>query len=313
MLRVPFLSLLRKAKPLGHSTASHASSQRPRIASAEGTADQDSDRPGCVEILGGNVWVTKYRLLAGLEILLIARPVGAGGGGDIYCIHACEHGALVKFVLLDLTGHGQERDTIAQAVHRLLHRFGKETQPARLLDLLNQQYDHFALPAIYATAVTAVYEPGRKEFRFANAGQPRPYHWSTGECRWTIVQPAEESDCGLPLGVKTEACYAEESIVLDSGDLLLLSSDALSETRNRHDEFLEPEGVLRLLEESSAEIPRDAALVKFAEAFLRHLEEYCGGKAFDDDLTLLWLRRFPTSGAQGLSKQEHLIGAQRFR
>lgn len=100
----------------------------------------------CVEILGGNVLRTEGFIAGGLEVLLVARPAGAKVGGDIYCIHSCGQGAFVKFVLLDLTGHGQARHAIAQIVHHLLHRFDNEVQPARLLDFLNQQYSHF--PAV---------------------------------------------------------------------------------------------------------------------------------------------------------------------
>jgi serine phosphatase RsbU (regulator of sigma subunit) len=258
----------------------------------------------CVEILGGNVLRTDTLVLGGLEVLLVARPTGAGGGGDIYCIHSCGHGTLTKFVLLDLTGHGQERDTLAQAVHNLLHPYAEETRPARLLELVNQEYDQLALPATLATAISAIYEPSGGEFRFANAGQPRPFQWSAKQRRWRMVQPSEESDCGLPLGVNTEACYMEESILLDVGDLLFLASDGLSETRNRLDEFLKPDGVQTLLEESSSEVSRASSLSGLTAVFLRRIEEFRGDGEFEDDLTLLWLRRLPTNNTKELQNRD---------
>lgn len=252
----------------------------------------------CIEILGGNVFRTETFLSSGLEILLVARPAGGKGGGDVYCIHSCGHGTLAKFVLLDLAGHGQERDAVARSVHTLLHRYGNEVRPAPLLSQLNRRYHAFPFPATYTTAVSAVYEPGRDEFRFSNAGQPRPIHWSAEEGRWSIVQPVEESDCGLPLGVQADACYREENLTIAEGDLLLLTSDGLSEIRNPEDEFLEPEGVLRILDDSVAEVGPRSTLAQLAEVFFRQVAAFQGKNEFEDDVTLLWLRRLPrTAGA----------------
>lgn len=247
----------------------------------------------CIELLGGNVFRTETFLAGGLEILLVARPTGGGGGGDVYCIHSCGHGALAKFVLLDLAGHGQARDTMARSVHTLLHRYSNEIRPSPLLVQLNRHYTGFVLPPIHATAVSAVYEPGTGEFRFANAGQPRPFHWSAGHRRWSVVRPATDSDCGLPLGIQSDGCYTEESFFLGEGDLLLLSSDGLPEMQNSRDEFLEPEGVLKFLEEATHKARPGSTLAELAEPFLRRVEEFRGGKQFEDDTTLLWLRRLP--------------------
>ena len=247
----------------------------------------------CIELLGGNVRHTEELLFGGLEVFLIARPTGGGGGGDIYCIHSCGHGALAKFVLLDVTGHGQARDGVAQVVHNLLHRYDDETQPAHLLELLSQEYDQLAPPNVLTTAVSAAYQPDSGEFRFANAGQPRPLQWSAQRRQWTSVQPTKESDCGLPLGIRPDACYTEESVILAERDVLFLSSDGLTEARNGGDEFLEPEGVVKLLTESTADTSPRATLVEMAAVFLRRLDQFRSGKDFEDDITLLWLRRLP--------------------
>lgn len=265
---------------------------------------QQSAMRGCVEILGGNVSHTEEWIRGGLEALLIARPAGAGGGGDVYCMHSCGHGTLAKFVLLDLTGHGQERDAIARSVHDLLHRYAEETRPARLLELANQEYEKLALPTVLAAAIAAIYEPDGGDFRFANAGQPRPFQWSAKLRQWRMVQPAEESDCGLPLGVEASACYIDEKIVLGIGDMLFLCSDGLSEARNQLDEFLESRGVLRFLEQSTAEMALGSTLAELAAAFFRRVEEFTGNRKFQDDITLLWLRRLPKSAAPALSERK---------
>jgi sigma-B regulation protein RsbU (phosphoserine phosphatase) len=186
----------------------------------------------CVQIVGGNELRTEPRAFAGIEVLLIARPAGSDTGGDVYCLHSCGHGTLAKFVLLDLTGHGAERSAIARSLHEILHQYSEETSPARLLELVNRQYNPPAAPIILATAFVATFDPDDGVFRFSNAGQPRPLHWSAELRQWSVLLEAQRSDCGLPLGILKTACYDEEAVALSSGDILLLSSDALPETQN---------------------------------------------------------------------------------
>lgn len=257
----------------------------------------------CVEIMGGNDTRTETFLTSGLEVLLVSRPTGGGRGGDVYCIHSCGQGTLAKFVLLDLAGHGPERDAFARSVHSLLHRYGNETRPGPLLRQLNRHYRGFVLPPIHATAVSAVYEPTNNVFRMSNAGQPRPFYWSATHGTWSVLQSAVKSDCGLPLGILHDACYAEETFSFAEGDLLLLASDGLPEMRNPRDEFLNPEGVLRQLEHSTAAVGTQAPLVHLAEAFSLRLLEYRGRQDFDDDLTLLWMRSL-TRNSGAMSPEE---------
>lgn len=252
----------------------------------------------CAEILGGNVSRTELQTVAGIEVLLIARPAGSERGGDVYCLHSCAYGRLAKLVMLDLTGHGVERDAIARSLHELLHEYAKETSPARLLELLNQRYDNSRSPVILATAISAIFDATQGRFRFSNAGQPRPLHWSSATRQWNLVVPAKESNCGLPLGVATLACYDEESVVLRLGDVVLLSSDALPETRNANGDFLKPEGILRLLHETTDEQRAASSLSSLAQDFLQRVERFRGQPGFDDDLTMLWLRWPPPIEAE---------------
>ena len=279
-------------------TSSCESGSVPNSAAAEMIEVRD-----CIEILGGNESRTELRTVAGIEVLLVARPAGAPSGGDIYCLHSCGHGTLAKFVLLDLTGHGRERDLIARTVHELLHQYSTETSPAQLLEMLNRTYDRLGLRAILASVVGATFDPSLGLFRFSNAGQPRPLRWSARRHQWAFLMPVQESDCGLPLGVTAAACYEEETVSLSPGDTLFWFSDGLPETRNAAEEFLEPEGVLQLAQDCTDEIGAASPLATLGHAFLRRLEQFRGGMDFQDAVTLLWARRLPVERAAGASAE----------
>ena len=252
----------------------------------------DSPVP-CVEVLGGNQARTESLMLAGLELLLVARPAGTGAGGDLYCVHACGEPAVAKIVLLDVTGHGVRAASVAQAVHGLLHRHSAATQPSQLLELLNREFPRVAPPGILATSLCLVYDSGRSALRYANGGQPRLLFWSVRKRRWDSRGPGWDSSCGVPFGVTEGACYEDEKLPLEPGDLLLLFSDGVLETTSPTGGLLQADGALRLAQECTDEIPKgfSPALSDLAEAFLKKLRSFHGRADFADDLTLLWIRR----------------------
>lgn len=261
----------------------------------ERAAAQPNSPEGCVEVLGGNELRTEALAVAGLELLLVARPAGASAGCDLYCVHSCEHRRLAKVVLLDITGHGERSASVARATHRLLHLYSTETKPGRLLDLLNRQFGQFAQPGILAASVCAVYESGRGEFCYAYGGQPRILLWRARELQWVSLTPLRDSACGLPFGVTASGCYDEQSLSLEPDDTVLVFSDGASETRSATGAWLQSEGVLRLAQESPQAMSSNFPLAALAQDFLSRLEHFRGGPDFQDDTTLLWMRRMPAA------------------
>jgi len=202
-----------------------------------------------------------------------------------------------------ITGHGERSASVARRVHRLLHRYSTDTQPGRLLAFLNQQFSDFAPAGTLATSLCAVYKSRRGEIHYAYGGQPRILFWQAQQRQWTTLAPSQESICGLPFGVTETACYDEDHILLDPGDILLMFSDGVPETRSASGELLQPEGVMELAQESTEEIGSSscAPLTAVASIFLRRLEDFHGRPDFQDDITLLWIRRLPRQTSEAVS------------
>jgi len=248
---------------------------------------------GCVEVLGGNEARTQALVVAGLELLLVARPAGAKAGGDLYCIHSCGERAQAKMVLVDIQGHGQRSAPLARSIHNLLHEFSRETNPGRLLELVNQRFTAFAPPAVLATSLCAVYESHRGEFHYSYGGQPGILIWQAGAHAWKSLTPSWDTPCGLPFGVADTSCYEEEAFSLRPGEVLLMLSDGVHEIHNPTGGLLQVDGVLRLAQECTDGLTPGFPLAAVASAFLNRLTLFHGGSAFDDDLTILWVRRLP--------------------
>lgn len=261
---------------------------------------------GCVEILGGNDSRIEALVLSGLEFFLVAFPASGQAGGDIYCMHSCGDRTLVKIALVDITGHGQHSASVARDIHALFHQHESETSPGRLLGLVNRQFDQLAPPGVLATSLCAVYDSRLGELHYAYGGQPRMLFWQARQHQWSTLDPSQDSTCGLPFGVSVTGCYEEESLSLHPGDILLMFSDGVPETRSVLGALLHREGVSRLAQECT-EAMRSGffPLPALAEAFLRRLQEFRGGPNLDDDVTLLWIRRLPgAASAASTSEQE---------
>ena len=65
-------------------------------------------RMECMELWGGNSAVDKTITMTGLEANIYSRPYDPGqSGGDVYYFTACASGRISRFLLADVTGHGQ--------------------------------------------------------------------------------------------------------------------------------------------------------------------------------------------------------------
>lgn len=232
--------------------------------------------------------------LAGLEGDVIALPSGDREGGDLCALFSCGMERAARIVLADCVGHGFTASGVAAHVHHLLHKFRDVRDTAGLLEGLN---DEFTLsgqapgaPLRLTTVVTATFDRGTGEFNFAYAAHPRMLHWRARSHRWQALGEGLE---GLPLGFIAGETYSQQSVRLEPGDIVLAFSDAVTEVESPEGEQLSPEGFLELGQATLARLPQPPPLHDFAEALVAGIRRHHGSEGFDDDLTLLTLRRSP--------------------
>ncbi len=143
-------------------------------------------------------------------------------GGDWYDAIAFDDGSVMVSVG-DVSGSGLEAAVIMSKVRHIigvgpLH----QDDPTKILDaadwILNHRY-----PDAIVTAFVGIISADRKSIRYANAGHPYPL---IRRGRDVIELRAS----GLPLGLrKCAAPSATETATLESGDLLVLFTDGLTE------------------------------------------------------------------------------------
>jgi serine phosphatase RsbU (regulator of sigma subunit) len=245
-----------------------------------------------MELYAGNERAHRHVTLPGLEGDVIALPSGSREGGDLYALFSCGGQRFARMVLADAVGHGFEASRVATHIHKLLHRHSNVRDTAALLEALNSTFDPRLgdpdAPLRLTTAVTANYDRGTGEFNYAYAAHPRMLLWRTRNRRW---YPLGEDLEGLPLGVVAAEPYSQQSVRLESGDMVMAFSDAATEVSSPDGEQLGAMGLLNAANLTISRLRPPISLHAVAVGLLQAVADYQGTDEFKDDLTLLFLRR----------------------
>ncbi|MFI1167424.1 SpoIIE family protein phosphatase [Streptomyces sp. NPDC020801] len=164
----------------------------------------------------------------GLEVAVRYRPAETEQlvGGDWYDAVVLPSG-LVLLCVGDVAGHGIEAATSMVVLRNALRGLAVTgAGPGQLLSWLNIVAHHLT-GAVTATAVCALYDPGRRTLRWARAGHLPP----------VLVRGPEAAPLplvrGMLLGAVPEAAYEEAELQFAPEDTLLMYTDGLIERRDR--------------------------------------------------------------------------------
>lgn len=203
-------------------------------------------------------------------------------GGDFYDYLRLPDGRMM-LVVGDVSDKGVSAAMVrASAISTLRFAAEHEDSPRRILEAANRRLFNDTFRQMFAAVCLAVLDEGALTMSFTNAGLPKPLLLRDGEA--FLI---EWSDNGMhyPLGMVEDTVYHEETMELQSGDLLLLYSDGVTESANaRGEEF----GVRRL---------RDCLLACSADSAMdlmmqitSTVQEFRGSTELFDDLTMMVVR-----------------------
>jgi sigma-B regulation protein RsbU (phosphoserine phosphatase) len=197
-------------------------------------------------------------------------------GGDYYDVLPLPEDQWGLF-LADVSGHGVAAAVVMAMLHTLLHSYpGPAWPPGRVLSYVNRHLLAVAPEGMFATAFYGVYDPPRRQLRYASAGHPPAL------LRRGTYQVRElERPGGLPLGVLPEETWAERETALLPGEALLLYTDGIVEGMNAAGEAF---GRQRLEDALRLAPLRATPLVRHLE---RYFKDFCNGTSDLDDRTLL--------------------------
>jgi hypothetical protein len=152
---------------------------------------------------------------------------GASFAGD-FIVAAKTRDFLLEVVVVDVSGKGLAAGTRALQLSGAMGGLLGALSPAQFLPatngyLLRQSWDEG-----FATAAHLALNLDTGDFEVRTAGHPPAVHWQAGSGRWKI-----HASSGPVLGVLPEAEFASVSGQLLHGDVMMLYTDGMVETRQQ--------------------------------------------------------------------------------
>ncbi len=223
----------------------------------------------------------KLRNIKGYDIASTFLPA-EDISGDFFDGFYVEDGVF-QIVLCDVSGHGIASSYIGNAMRTLIRTFSfREPSPARVLYKVNKQMiiDGKGLYYFGTAIICRLYPDGK--ILYTSAGHPPLYYY-----QYTSRTIDELPNTGGLLGVFDDMSYQDSTITLDSGDMLFLYTDGLTESLNPAlrtlygDQRLK-DNIVTFAQENPVEL---------LHSICGSMYEFTGYAPLEDDVTLICIKK----------------------
>jgi serine phosphatase RsbU (regulator of sigma subunit) len=189
--------------------------------------------------------------------IAIEQAEVAPGSGD--CVHVVTRvDGSVVFFLADVAGHDARAAQFARALDALVSELAATVDPGALLGALNENIRYWP-PDLFVSAVCFSLDPATGNGSIAVAGQLPPVVKGFASTRTVGVQG------GPPLGVFGGQVYVEQQFEVAAGELLVATTDGVTDPLAACTDLLGVASLSRILEEGPAE-PADACATLLSAA-----------------------------------------------
>ena len=200
-------------------------------------------------------------------------------GGDYYDFVPIVENQ-IGVAIADVAGHGVPAALIMASFRAsLLAEIRNNYAIRTIMKKVNNLICESVKRGEFVTAVYGVLDTRNHVFTFANAGHNPPLLLrKSGK-----VEPLREG--GLTLGILPDRDYEERPIYIDSGDILILYTDGITEAANSRDELFGTERLVALVKEH-----RDLPARQMRERIMEAVLSYRSEDSPHDDLTLMLIK-----------------------
>jgi sigma-B regulation protein RsbU (phosphoserine phosphatase) len=153
------------------------------------------------------------------------------------------------------------------------------TSPAEVAARLNRSLHYKTNERMYTALCLASIDVPAREVTYTLAGFSAPLLKTDGN-----VRTLDGAGHGLPLGALDESNYREDRLKLDSGDVLVLFTDGVTEALNPAREFYDLERLERLLSRTDTH-GRSASDIK--DLIVEDVRAFMGNMHQADDMTVV--------------------------
>jgi len=202
-------------------------------------------------------------------------------GGDYFDFIGLNGGDTLGVAVGDVSGHGIGAALVMATARGALHSLVVNKTPPlpELFQELNRYLCRGTGDAYFMTLFYGVLDPRMKTFNWLSAGHAPVFLYQEGRV-------FDLNSSGIPLGIHEQTDYAPgETIAFADGDILLIGTDGIWETRNLDNQMFGTERVRNLIMEH-----KDETASRIAEVILADINQFRGGAQIEDDITLLIIK-----------------------
>jgi sigma-B regulation protein RsbU (phosphoserine phosphatase) len=204
-------------------------------------------------------------------------------GGDYYDFFPLSNDRL-GVLIADASGHGAPAAVLMAVAHSIAHTRPEPPQrPGEFLTYMNAHLTRrYTRPTgSFMTAFYAVFDPANGTLSYASAGHNPPRLLRAADGFKLALNRAQK----LPLGIKPDETYLEQTVPLLSGDQVVFFTDGMIEAVNTEGDVF---GSAHIDEELATCLPTAAALLR---AIIASHTLFTAGTTPADDRTLVVVKR----------------------
>ncbi|MCX7633198.1 MAG: PP2C family protein-serine/threonine phosphatase [Turneriella sp.] len=205
-----------------------------------------------------------------------------GVGGDYYDFQVLGDGR-VALLISDVSGKSISASLVMVLIKTVVATYLKlfnSIRPDTIIRTINRVMCSQAHIDKFATIQFLLFDPATKVLEFSNGGHGPIFLYRAARRACTVSKLE-----GLPMGIEEDNVYRLAKLQLESGDIVLLYTDGITECWNAAREDFG----LRRLREKLIEYA-DLNAKEIIENLVRELDEYAAGAEQHDDMTMVVMK-----------------------
>lgn len=214
----------------------------------------------------------------GLKVRSFFQPIDKVGG-DIFDLIPLGNGKVGIFIG-DVSGHGVAATFLSLILKLTVQSIAKEeVSPSKVLERLNSALVKWISDEDFSTALYGIVDTNLRLLYFASAGHPKGILIRSGDKR---VEPLDSK--GFCLGIQESVTYTASIVSLYPGDRIIYYTDGFIERRDSKGRILGTERFFDIVARY-----KDHDIDRILSCITDEIEDICGGRKYEDDLTMLCL------------------------
>lgn len=198
-------------------------------------------------------------------------------GGDYYDFFIDRNNNL-KFLIADATGHGLQAGIMVTIAKTLFTNFKESDNYLSILNQMSIVIKQLNLSKLYLCI--SLFKYSHFKLEFTSAGMPPIFIYSSKEKEVHKITLK-----GPPLGFVNQFPYEIEKVFLNSGDIVLMASDGLTELFNEKREMIDEQKIIYLIKLVATETA-DIIIASLKDL----IKKWCGKSEPIDDISIIILK-----------------------